>query len=240
MGKIQDILSQISHRTIELPKGKWHYYQEWNHVLFFHWAIDAEVLKPLIPAGVDLDLFEGKAYLSLVPFTMQNIRPSFLPAFSPVSDFHEINLRTYVSNGGKEGVYFINIESQKWFSALLSRILSGLPYENANIVRSEGKYRSSNVFKKFALDIEFAVKEDIVEKSPIEKFLTERYALFLEQHGQLFRYDIHHKEWKIKTLDVKKLQLDYKLPGLDLAGKSPDLVHYSDGVEVIAWKKVAL
>lgn len=240
MARIRDILGQVSHRTSELPKGRWEYYQEWNHVLFFHWAVSPDIVKNLIPKGVDLDLFEGKAYISLVPFTMQEIRPWFLPAFAPVSDFHEINLRTYVSKDGIPGVFFINIESQKGFSAFLSRNLSGLPYEKALIKRSDGKYSSSNVFKKFALDIEFAIREDIAQKSEIEKFLTERYALFLERKGKLFRYDIHHKEWKIKTLEIKKLHLDYRLPGLDLTDKQPDLVHYSDGVEVVAWKKVAL
>lgn len=71
MPNIRDLLSQIAHRKSELPKGSWKYYQEWNHVLFFHWAVDPDILKPLIPKGVDLDLFEGKAYISLVPFTMQ-------------------------------------------------------------------------------------------------------------------------------------------------------------------------
>lgn len=137
-------------------------------------------------------------------------------------------------------MYFLNIESQKGFSAFLSRNLSGLPYEKARIERSEGKYISSNPFKKFFLDIEFAIKEGIAEKSEIENFLTERYALFLERDKALFRYDIHHKEWKIKTLELKKLHIDYKLPGLDLGNKQPDLVHYSDGVEVIAWRKIKL
>ena len=240
MGKIDHILKEITHRPWEIPKGKWRYYQEWNHVLFFHWALDPEIVKPLIPRGLNLDLLDGKAYISLVPFTMQKIRPRFLPAVSMVSDFHEINLRTYVIKDGKPGVYFINIESEKPFSAFMSRNLSGLPYEKASIQRSEGKYISSNVFKKFFLDVEFAIREDIATKSAIEKFVTERYALFLERHGELFRYDIHHREWKIKTLEIKKLHLDYKLPGLDLANKQPDLVHYSDGVEVVAWRKVAV
>lgn len=238
MSRISEILKDLQHRPWELPQTPWHYYQEWNHVLFFHWAVDAEVLKPLIPPGLELDIFDGKAWISLVPFTMQKIRPKFLPAVSVVSDFHEINLRTYVSKDGKSGVYFINIEAEKHFSAFLSRNLSGLPYEKALIKRSEGKYSSSNIFKKFALDVEFAVKENVSEKSELEKFLTERYALFLERKGILFRYDIHHREWKIKMLEVKKLHLDYKLPGLDLANKQPDLVHYSDGVEVVAWRKV--
>jgi len=238
MGKITDLLNQVSHRPWEIPEGKWRYYQEWNHVLFFHWVIPEEIIKLLIPSNLELDLFEGKAYISLVPFTMQKIRPRYLPAISAVSDFHEINLRTYVIKDGKRGVYFINIESQKRFSAFISRKLSGLPYEKSMIKRETGKYSSSNVFRKFSLETEFEISENTIEKTEIEKWLTERYALFLADKGKLFRYDIHHKEWKIRSIELKKLKLDYKLQGLDLAEKQPDLVHYSDGVEVVAWKKV--
>lgn len=207
-------------------------------MLFFHWRVDAGILQSLLPDGLTLDLFDGRAYISLVPFTMQQIRPRGLPAFAPVSDFHEINLRTYVTRAGKPGVYFINIEAQKGFSAWLSRNLSGLPYEKAQIERSQGKYVSSNAFRRFFLEVEFSVLGDIGPKSDLERFLTERYALYLEHRGRLVRYDIHHEEWQIQTLEIKKLHLDYRLPGLELAGRQPDLAHYSKGVEVIAWNKV--
>lgn len=237
MGKIENLLKTTAHRPVGLPDGSWRYYQQWNDVLFFHWQVDADILRPLLPDGLELDLFEGSAYLSLVPFTMQKIRPRLLPAFAPVSDFHEINLRTYVTRDGKSGVYFINIEAQKGLSAWLSRNLSGLPYEKAAIQRSQGRYVSSNAYRNFFLDIEFAILEKIEVKSELEKFLTERYALFLQRRSQLYRYDIHHKEWEIHSVDLKKLRLDYRLPGLELLGKPPDLTHYSSGVEVIAWKK---
>lgn len=240
MGKIDDLLSEIAHRPWETPAGQWHYYQEWNRVLFFHWKIEPEKLLPLLPKNLELDTFDGEAWVSLVPFTMQKIRPRFLPSFAPVSDFHEINLRTYVTRNGKPGVYFINIEAQKSLSAFLSRRLSGLPYEKSMIMRGVDTYKAENRLKKFFLDIEFAVKEFAASKTPLEKWLTERYALYLEQNGRLFRYDTHHREWKIKMVDVKKLNLDYKIGAIDLTARKPDLAHYSDGVEVVAWKRVAV
>jgi len=239
MGKIADLLSDIAHRPWEIPKGQWSYYQEWNHVLFFHWKIEPEKLLPLIPKNLELDIFNGDAWISLVPFTMQKIRPRFLPAFSPISDFHEINLRTYVTKEGKAGVYFINIEAQKSLSAFLSSRLSGLPYEKSTIARGINEYKAENRLKQFFLDIEFTVKELIAQKTPLERWLTERYALYLEQNGRLFRYDTHHREWKVKIVDIKKLNLNYKIGTIDLAQK-PDLAHYSDGVEVVAWKRVAV
>jgi uncharacterized protein YqjF (DUF2071 family) len=240
MADIHDILGTVSHRKFKYPDGKWHYYQEWNRVLFFHWAAPAEVLRKAVPKGLELDLFEGKAWISLVPFTMENIRPRQLPPFAPISDFHEVNLRTYVIHNNIPGVYFISIEAQKWLSAKLSKGISGLPYEKSVIRRSHGKYVAANALKKFSLDVEYAIGEAVGKKSGLESFLTERYALYLGQNGKLFRYDTHHREWKIKSVDIKKLHLDYKIPGLDLAGKQPEIVHYSDGVEVIAWQKIAL
>ncbi len=239
MGKISELLSDIAHRPWEIPPSQWQYYQEWNHVLFFHWKIAPEKLLPLLPKNLQLDTFDGDAWISLVPFTMQKIRPRFLPAFAPVSDFHEINLRTYVTRNGKPGVYFINIEAQKSLSAFLSRRLSGLPYEKSLILRGVNTYKAENRLKKFFLDIEFSAKELVALKTPLEKWLTERYALYLEENGQLFRYDTHHREWKIKSVDLKKLSLKYQIGAIDLAEK-PDLAHYSDGVEVVAWKRVAV
>ena len=238
LGKMDHILSQKNHRPYELPKQSWRFYQQWNQVLFFHWAVDAELLRALLPKKLELDLFDGKAYVSLVPFSMQQIRPKYLPSFQPISDFHEVNIRTYVKKDGKGGVYFFSLEAEKGFSAYLSRNLSGMPYEKAKIERSEGRYVSSNAFRKFFLDVEFAIQEKRAQKTEMEKFLTERYAAFVEINGKLFRYDIHHKEWEIKTVEIRKLELDYRLPGLEFAKKQPDLVHYSDGVEVLAWPKV--
>jgi len=240
MGKISDIISDIAHRPWEIPKHGWHYYQQWNQVLFFHWKIPAESLQPLLPKNLELDTFDGDAWISLVPFTMQKIRPRYLPAFAPVSDFHEINLRTYVIKDGKPGVYFINIEAQKRLSAFLSRRLSGLPYEKSIIVRGVNTYKAENRLKQFFLDVEFAAKEAVTSKTPLEKWLTERYALYVDESGQLFRFDTHHREWKIRLIDIKKLNLNYKIGAIDLAAKKPDLAHYSDGVEVIAWKRATV
>ncbi len=135
MSTVTQILKQTEHRPWDLPSTPWLYYQEWNEVLFMHWEIEPEFLFEHLPENIELDLFNQKAWISLVPFTMEKIRPSFLPSFPPISNFHEINLRTYVTKNGKRGVYFINIGSQKWLSTLLAKKLSGLPYENATIKR---------------------------------------------------------------------------------------------------------
>src|SRR5688572_28073305 len=118
---IVDILAETSHRPFELPAGNWQYYHEWNNALFLHWTIPYDVIRNCVPGALNLDTFNGDAYVSLVPFTMQRIRPRMLPAIGYVSDFDEINLRTYINNDGKAGVYFLSIESGKRLSAFIAR-----------------------------------------------------------------------------------------------------------------------
>src|SRR5271163_2367443 len=98
MTLIEDILSCTDHRPYQLPFGKWRYYQEWNNVLFLHWKISFDLLRSCVPPELNLDTFDREVYVSLVAFTMEKIRKHNLPAFKYVSNFEEINLRTYVNN----------------------------------------------------------------------------------------------------------------------------------------------
>ena len=240
MTTILDILSDIAHRPFVLPTGNWRNYQEWNNALFLHWKVPYEDLRACVPESLELDSFEGEYYISLVAFQMQKIRPKGLPAVSFVSDFEEINLRTYINNDGKTGVYFLNIEAEKYLSALIARKMSGLPYEKSAILRIGNKFNSKNELKKFHLDAEFEIKEKLESKTDLDRWLTERYCLYLENGRKMYRYDVHHKEWEIKNVEIKQLNLSYALKNNYLINGQPDLIHYSEGVKVLAWSKVRI
>ena len=237
MTEINNILSDNSHRPYAIPTGQWKYYQEWNNVLFLHWKVPFDSLRQCVPGKFNLDTFGGDCYISLVAFTMQNIRPRNLPAIKVISDFHEINVRTYIDNDNKKGVYFLNIESEKYLSTLIAKKLSGLPYEKAEMKRAGKTYHSMNKIKGFRLAVEYAANKIISDKTGLGKWLTERYCLYLDNNENAYRYDIHHREWEIKTVDIKKLDLYYKIGDIILSDLEPDLVHYSDGVKVLAWQK---
>lgn len=239
MDKIQNLLNQISHRPFEIPLGNWQYYQEWNKAIFLHWKVSYDLLRPLVPEKLIIDNFNGDCYVSVVAFSMQKIRPKYLPPVKFISDFHEINTRTYIDNDNKKGVYFLNIEAEKQLSAYIAKALSGLPYEKSKIQRGEKLYSSKNKKKDYFLEIDFETGEELEEKSKLDNWLTERYCLYLDQDDKFFRYDIHHKEWSLQTIDIKNLQLNYNLGKIKI-NSSPDLVHYSEGVEVISWKKCSL
>ena len=236
MTDINQILSQTRHRPFDVPAGKWTYYQEWNNALFLHWQVPLDLLRPLVPESLNIDVFEGNAYVSLVAFTMQKIRPRNLPALAFVSDFEEINIRTYIEHNNKKGVYFLNIEAEKQLSVFIARALSGLPYEKSNIRRTNQYYRSLNTRKDFYLDAAYEVKASIPEKTALDHWLTERYCLYLNNREAIYCYDIHHKAWELKKVALNALNVQYKLGELSLTGQ-PQLMHYSEGVQVIAWKR---
>jgi uncharacterized protein YqjF (DUF2071 family) len=237
MGIIQDMISSLSHRPYPLPTGVWRYYQEWNDALFLHWQVPFEVLRQHVPATLRLDSFEGNCYISLVAFTMQNIRPIGLPAVKFISDFHEINMRTYVEHNGKKGVYFLNIEAEKHLSVFIAKNISGLPYRRSVMRRSAEKYSCVHPSDDFNFEAKFSIGEIIQDKTALDKWLTERYCLYLDQDENVFRYDIHHKEWELQQVELNQMKLKYDRTGFSLVDRTPLLTHYSKGVQVIAWRK---
>jgi len=236
MNHIQNIISDTDHRPWELPKGKWQYYQEWNDALFLHFEVDFSLLRKLVPDKLHIDNFEGKYYISVVAFKMEKIRPRNLPSVGFISDFYEINVRTYINNDNKQGVYFLNIEAEKQLSAFVARTLSGLPYEKSEITRSTNLYNNRNTEKAFSLVAHFEPHEKIEDKTALDLWLTERYCLYLVKDQKTLRYDIHHAEWPLYSVNKSELSLDYRFGTISLNAENIVNYHYSPGVKVLSWK----
>ena len=98
------MLTEVDHRPWPLPSSPWMIAMQWHDLAFLHWPVPAARLRPLIPASLELQTFEGTAWLGVVPFTMKGTRPRFLPALPWFSDFPELNVRTYVTVENKPGV----------------------------------------------------------------------------------------------------------------------------------------
>lgn len=232
---IRKILEQSTHRPWEIPKDRWKYYQEWNDAIFLHWEVDLEELKKYVPKELEIDLFEGKPWVSVVAFAMEEIRPRFLPAFSPISNFFEINVRTYVKTKSKTGVYFLSMEGGKDLSCKVAKLISELPYRFSSIKREMEYYRSSNAEFGDTLNIKFKIGETL-QKTELDRWLTERYALFQDTKNFINEYEIHHQEWPIREAIIENIELNY--PRFEkLIGRKPNLVNYSEGVKVVAWGK---
>src|SRR5436853_7191963 len=124
-------------------------HQNWGKLLFMHWPIGADVLRPLIPAQLSIDTFEESAWIGVVPFTMWGIRASFLPSIPRISAFHELNVRTYVHYQGVPGVWFFSLDAANSLAVWGARTFYHLPYFNArmDLERSENQivYESTRV-----------------------------------------------------------------------------------------------
>lgn len=234
----REILLADAHRPWPLREEPWKYYQEWNDALFLHWKVSPQRLSAFIPACLELDLFEGEAWVSFVAFDMHRVRPRHVPAFAPVSDFHELNLRTYVRYKGKPGVYFLSIEAAKSLACFVARNMSQLPYRHAAMYRSPDQFIVSNRKSGEYFKLSFQKGKPIQEKQALDLWLTERYALFQENGACLNAFEIHHPEWPLYGLKVDALSLHY--PRFNaLVPDLPDRCHYSPGVPVLAWAKKA-
>lgn len=233
---IKEILNTSGHRTWEMPSKSWRFYQEWNNAIFLHWQVELSELEKFVPKELEIDLFEGKPWVSVVAFTMEKIRLKNLPSFPPISDFDEINVRTYIKSKNKTGVYFLSIEGGTKLSCEISKGISELPYRFSTIKRTAKQYKSYNSEFKDSLDIEFVVGKEIKQKTLLDTWLTERYLLFQDTEKYINEFEIHHLEWPIS--EIKLLKLDFNYPRFSrLFKNAPDKIHYSEGVKVMAWGK---
>lgn len=236
MVNVKKILRKTSHRPFPYPEKNWKYYQEWHNILFAHWKADTSSLIKLIPEGLEPDLFNGEAWISLAAFTLKNLRPHFVPACAPVSDFHEINMRTYVLRNNKPGIYFLSLEAQKNLSAFIGRAFTGLNYHKSEINHLSDFHESVNREKLFYLKTHFQPSSEIAPKTELDRWLTDRYCLFQEISGKIYEHDIHHEEWILKPVAISSFEINYRFKGL-LINDWADLYHYSDGVKVPTWGK---
>ncbi|MBC7424899.1 MAG: DUF2071 domain-containing protein [Bacteroidia bacterium] len=237
---IKELLTHTAHRKFPIPKRKWDYYLEWLNALFIHWKINYDELRKLVPKELEIDLMNGESWVSLVLFDMKNIRPRGIPPLAAVSDFHEINLRTYVTHNGIPGVYFISMEGHKALSVFVTKLLTGFPYIKSDMQFQKGHYNSVNVRNNLKLDIEFEGRQAIEAPLEIAKWLTERYSVYDVKKGKKVRFIVHHKPWPLQQVKLINAQMHYRIGEVELNEHVPDLVHYSDGVKVVAWGKETL
>src|ERR671921_2948345 len=181
------VLGRIEHRPYPVPSGPWALGMSWRDLLFMHWPVGVDGLRSLVPPALSIETFEGSAWLGVVPFEMTGVRPHFLPAVPGVSNFPEINLRTYVTAGGRPGVWFFSLDAHSRLAVRLARASFHLPYFDADIscetVNDEVRYRSVRTHRG-APPAEFVARYRPVGgpfesgRGSIENFLTERYCLY--------------------------------------------------------------
>jgi uncharacterized protein YqjF (DUF2071 family) len=240
-----EILTQTAHRPWPMPDAPWLMTQTWHDLLFAHWPIDAGQLRSKVPAAFDLDLFEGQAWLAVVPFRMSNVAPRGVPSLPWISAFPELNLRTYVRVGERGGVYFFSLDATNPLAVAVARSLVHLPYFTAGMecVEQDGwiRYRSRRTASN-APPAEFAGRYRSASPpfapvaGTLEHFLTERYCLFTTgRRGRPYTLDIHHPPWPLQLAMAEfEVNTMADASGLMLPSIAP-LLHFSKRQDMVGW-----
>jgi uncharacterized protein YqjF (DUF2071 family) len=214
----------------------------WADLGFLHWEIPVAVLRPLVPDALEIDAFEGRAFVGLVPFTMKGVRPVWAPSVPWLSNFHETNVRTYVHHQGRDpGVWFLSLDAANPIAVVIARMLWKLPYHFARMrLQQEGagvRYATDRRWPgphpgACALRYEPTGPVAPAAVGTLEHFLAERYVLYAFARGRLFSGRVHHTPYPLQTARVEGLE-ENLLAAAGLARPStPPLVHYASGVDV--------
>lgn len=234
--KPEEILQHTHHRPWPIPSKEWTLYQEWNEVIFLHWEVSMEILQNLVPPQLQIDTFEGKPWVSLVAFSTEKVRPKGLPPFPPVSNFDEINIRTYIFSGERKGIYFLSMEAAKLTSVKFTKWATELPYITSEMERGSTHFEATNKNMQSEFRMEYKVGEKKEVKPQLEQWLTERYVLFQDGREHIVEFEVLHKEWPLHEIAIEKLSVNYP-PFSELLKKAPVLPSYAPGVEVLVWWK---
>jgi uncharacterized protein YqjF (DUF2071 family) len=252
---MRETLDRTSHRPWPLPSGRWAMSQRWNDLLFAHWPMRAAEIEELLPEGLEADVFQGSAWLGVVPFWMDKIQVHGLPSIPGARTFPELNLRTYVRDRrtASPGVYFFSLEASNLLAVMAGRGFYHLPYHWAQmrlkpLKIESGGAREFSFYSRRLLSrkpVRFAARYrglgptfKLAQSRPgtIEYFLTERYCLFThDSMGRLLRANIHHVPWPLEQAEAEIEHND--LPGqigLTLPDTKP-LLHYSRHLAVYVW-----
>ncbi len=232
-------------KTEERRDDDWLLAMRWEDLLFMHWPVPAAALGPLIPAGLELDTFEGEAWLGVVPFWMSGIRPRCVPALPWISASAELNVRTYVRGGGRAGVWFFSLDAGSPLLVWGARRFFHLPYFHARMsVRREGdvvRYESVRQHRH-APSAEFRAAYRAVGEvyhavpGSLDYFLTERLCLFAaDRSGEIYRGDIAHERWPLQAAEVGvERNTMGEACGIVLPAVKP-ICHFVKRLDVVAW-----
>ena len=217
----------------------------WNDLLFAHWPVPASRLCDLIPRGLELDTFDGSAWLGVVPFGMAGVAPRFAPDVPGLSSFLELNLRTYVTANGRAGVWFFSLDAANAVAVRLARAAFHLPYMDARMKSertgqsvSYSSIRTHRGEPPAEFRGRYAPIGDAFNSSPgtLESWLTERYCLYsADRSGRVYRGEIHHQKWPLQPAELE-LETNTVARGIGLELRDPPaLLHFARRLEVVAW-----
>jgi uncharacterized protein YqjF (DUF2071 family) len=217
----------------------------WEDLAFLHWRYPPEIVRPLVPASLELDLFDGSAWIGVVPFRMSHVGPRGLDSLPGVSRFAELNVRTYARTGDRAGVWFFSLDAESRVAVEGARLLFHLPYFHARmscreqsgaiVYESERRDRRGKqaIFRARYRPSGAIANE---QRSALETWLTERYCLFAaDPRGRVYMGDVHHRRWPLERGEAE-IESSSMIEAAGLpAPQGEPLVHFSRELDVLAW-----
>jgi uncharacterized protein YqjF (DUF2071 family) len=235
---------RIAHRPLPLPVAPWVLGQSWLSLLFAHWRVPAEQVRSRVPAGLELDLFDGEAWLSVTPFEVRGARARGVPPPPVLSRFPELNVRTYVTHAQRPGIWFFSLDAGSALAVAAGRTAYRLPYFRARMGIDAGHqpwidYRSERMDRRGAPAVLRARYRPLgghrhAAPGSLEAWLVERYRLYTVHHGQVFAADIHHRPWTLQDAHAD-VRVSTMADWLGIGLQGDPLVQYAARQDVVVW-----
>jgi len=217
----------------------------WRDLLFAHWPVDVDILRPLLPPALEIDTFDGRAFVGVVPFGMEDTAPRGLPGVTYLSVFPEVNLRTYVRIGDVGGVWFFSLDAGRRLAVEGARLGFHLPYFHARMaIEHDGdwiRYRSERRDRRgrpARLDVRYRPTGPVrpAEPASLDAFLTDRLRLFaVDGRGGLTTTTIDHAAWPLRPAEAEfAVETLSAAQGIELTGPPVHLA-FADRLDVVAW-----
>jgi uncharacterized protein YqjF (DUF2071 family) len=236
VGRFDDALAQArslretEHRPHPLPERRWTMGQTWCDLLFAHWRVPHEVLRPHVPERLELEEHDGSAWIGLTPFRIAGLRVRGAPPLPFLSSFHELNCRTYVRVGDRPGIWFFSLDASSRAAVETARRTYRLPYRHARIDAGEGRFLAdAGGGRTFRASYRGVGAPAPADPGTLEHFLVERYCLYADE-GKL-RAEIHHGPWPLQPAEAQVEQRG--IAPVELEGEP--ICHYVRRLDVVIW-----
>lgn len=230
--------SETGHRPWPLPDEPWVMAQTWDNLLFAHWRVPAETIAHHVPQGLEVELYDGSAWLGVTPFVLTGFRLRGAPPVPGLSTFPELNVRTYVTVGEKPGIWFFSLDAASRLAVEGARRAYKLPYHYAHMSAAQrangveySAARADGSDHRFEAAYRPAGEAFTAAANSLEWFLTERYCLYAVDRGRLHRAEIQHPPWRLRTAQAE-LRTN-TMPPFPVEGVP--LLHLAHRQDVLIW-----
>jgi uncharacterized protein len=232
-------VEETAHRPWPVPGEPWLMGQTWEDLLFVHWRVPAATLRTLVSPHVEIEEHDGSAWLGITPFRVAALRLRGLLPVPGLSSFLELNVRTYVTDGEKRGIWFFSLDAASRLAVQAARAGYKLPYFAARMHSARvGEWIAYESARGGTAGVAFAARyrpvgaEFRAKKGSLGEFLVERYCLYTEDGGRLQRAEIHHRPWSLRDAEAE-IELNTMAP-VELPDEEPHIL-WGGRQDVVLW-----